>query len=195
MTAPLAPAWVVAGPPGSGKSVVGGLFLQRLSPVPAILDKDVMYGGFVATMLTAAHRPFGEREGDWYDQHIKVHEYAGMSATATLIRAYGCPVMLSAPFTQQTHHADEWQSFVAELGGDPVTLIWVRSDQETLRQRLIQRGLEQDREKLSRFGEFFSRAKVHDPPIVEHIAIDNRASCEVPLEDQVDQALKILQQK
>jgi hypothetical protein len=151
----------------------------------------VLFPGFVEEVLSAHGRPFGEREGPWYDRHVKLHEYGGMTAAARQIRGPGCPVMLVAPFTGQIRDPQRWLAWVDELGGDPVRLIWVRSDAATLRARLLARGTERDAGKLAAFDDFVTRMTPHLPPPVPHLEIDNTEGA-APLAAQADALVGIV---
>jgi predicted kinase len=165
--------WVVAGAPGAGKTTVATLLASRLDPPGAVIDKDTLFSGLVAEVLAAYGRPHGEREGDWYDEHVKVHEYGGMTAAAAQIRRARTPVVLVAPFTQQIRELSRWAAWVDQLGGDPVRLVWVRLDPALLHARLVARGRSLDSGKLADFEAFVTRIRSDEPPPVPHSTIDS----------------------
>lgn len=184
-----APVWVVAGAPGAGKSTIADLLLAQLSPTPAILDKDVLFAGFVREVQAAHDRGVGEREGPWYDAHVKVHEYAGMTAATAQIRAAGAPVMLVGPFTTAVRDPRAWAEWVAQLGGEPVHLVWVRCTEAVLRTRLVARDSRWDDAKLASWTEFVQRQRPDQPPPVRHTRIDNSGTRE-DLRRQVSQVVR-----
>ncbi len=180
-----ADALVVAGPVGAGKTYVADLLLVRLTPTPALLDKDTIYNPFDEALLAAAGRPLGEREGPWYDEHIKKYVYAGLTATAREIRSKGCSVLLSGPFTKPIHDATLWNTWVQDLGGGKVCLIWIKTDAQTLRQRLESRNSLRDTEKLRHFDDFVASMQLDTPPPVPHFSIDNRLTAPESLNAQI----------
>ena len=146
----------------------------------------------IAAILAAAGRAPGEREGPWYDDNIKVHEYQGLTATAREIRSHGCPVLLVGPFTRQIRDRAAWQEWTQQLGGGDVRLVWVSCDPEVLYQRLIARGSERDGAKLAAYAEFVERMRPDEPPPVPHSVIDNARSTSATLSDQIERLARTI---
>ena len=81
-------------------------------------------------------------------------------------------------------------SWVAELGGGTVHLVWIRSDEDTLRHRLSARGLARDSAKLAEFEEFCRNMRLGTAPAAPHVTVDNRLTAAASLDDQIATLLR-----
>lgn len=175
----------VAGPPASGKTVLGAALARRIGAT--LLDQDVLthpLTSVVADLLGA---------DDLDDVRLaaatRFARYETIHAAAVANLGVGNPVVLVAPFTGERRDPAAWRVVADRLtaaGGRPL-LVWLRVTPDLLRARMAGRAAGRDRGKLADLAAFLDRVDL-DPPAAAHLAVDAAA----PTADQVRAVLERL---
>lgn len=163
---------LVGGLPGSGKTFIGKALARRIGA--AYLDKDVVANGFVAALLVALGSHPADRESPVYVEHVRPLEYQTLLALGLDSLTASTPVVCSAPFLAE-FGSQPWLERVradAQARGASLLPLWVRSDLETVRDRIVRRGEARDSAKLRRWDEYASTVSI-DPPDPGIAVIDN----------------------
>lgn len=150
----------LVGPAGSGKSTASKLVAQRLGA--AYLDKDTVATGFTEALLTLAGTdPHGRDDNAFYQDHVMDLEYDTILNVATDNLTLGMSVVLDAPFGRYLGRDDFVTRTAARLGWGPdvdAVVVHIEVDGETIRRRLIDRGVDRDAWKLDHWDEFWAKA-------------------------------------
>lgn len=172
-------AWIVCGPPGSGKSVLGRALAIELGAT--LLDQDVATGPFttVVTSLVGAARD--DLDDPRVREAVGTAPYDVLFDLAAANLAPGRAVVLVAPFTRLLASAESVESVRARLA--PAELRVIRADcpPDELLRRLARRGAERDRRKLADPASFL---EVERTLAVSHRVVDTTR----PLAEQLVQA-------
>ena len=165
----------VIGIAGCGKSTIAKSLARQLGAV--YLDKDTVVTRFTEELLIRAGCSTGDRESDFYRQHVMPLEYQTLLDIGSENIRQGMPVVFDAPFgayfndvqyvtrTVQQAHWPEGRRVVLR----------VTVDKERNRQQLLARGLPRDVRKLEHWDEFWAAQQRMDCrwAAVEHYRLEN----------------------
>ncbi len=182
------PRYVVllAGPPASGKSVLGEALAGDTGA--ALLDQDVMTGP-LTTALSNALDAGGDLDHPLLRRATRQAAYDALLDTAVHNVEAGNSVVTVAPFTTERTDAAAWEKVRrrVERAGAEARLLWLDCPDEELLRRMRERSAVRDSSKLADTSAFLASPALR-PPTVEHAVIDATA----PLADQVRLARRAL---
>ncbi|WP_326681023.1 AAA family ATPase [Streptomyces sp. NBC_01237] len=180
---------LVGGYAGSGKTELAR-FVVQLTGWP-LLDKDPLTRPLVERLLVALGGDPNDRHTDLYRENVRPVEYDCLMQSAMANVKCGISTVLSAPFiAEMTDPA--WMERLANRAGAmgvDVYPIWVRCDEESMREYITFRSAARDGWKLQRWDEYTATIDLDLRPAVPHLVVDNRLGTAVSLADQARQAM------
>lgn len=184
---------LVGGFAGSGKTELAR-FLVELTGWP-LLDKDPLTRPLVERLLTALGGDPNDRHTGLYRENVRSVEYDCLMQSALANIRCGISTVLTAPFIAEMTDAD-WMRRLANrcssMGVD-VFPIWVRCDEESMREYITFRSAARDAWKLARWDEYMTSVNLELRPAVPHLIVDNRLGTAVSLADQARHAMRAVQ--
>lgn len=185
---------LVGGVPGSGKTYIGKLLSKTRS---IYIDKDTVTRAFTEKLLEALGSHKDDRESDIYANYVRDIEYEIMMKHAFENLGLHNNVVCSAPFIVQFND-DKWVSdaeFESEILDGELIKIWINVDEVTARERILARGADRDNGKLSNWDNYIASVQ-HSPPsnVKNLIVIDNTPSSDIPLSEQLESVIRIIEE-
>lgn len=159
---------LVTSPPASGKTYVSKELAKRLHGI-VYLDKDALIP-LSNRVFIAGGEPIN-RSSDFFEENIRNYEYDAILDIGVEALEYNDLVMINAPFTREVRNNDfilDLRQKLAKHGADLI-LIWVITDIEVCRKRMIARNSPRDTWKLENWDAYISRRdySVPDLPALE----------------------------
>lgn len=159
----------MTGAPASGKSTTAAELARLVGA--AVLDQDSMTNPLVDVVCNVIGA------SDYGDPRVaqltRDARYECLLQVASDCLHAGVPVVLIAPFTSEREVPAAWEhleSRLSEAGGQ-VRLVWIRLQSERLIERLVERGVARDADKISDPARYLASLNL-EPPRVAHIEID-----------------------
>lgn len=174
---------LVTSPPACGKTYISKKLAENLRHV-VYLDKDTLIP-LSKVIFEVAGEPYN-RSSDFFYKHIRDVEYVTILELAYEALKYDDIVLINAPFTSEVRDHDYIEGLKKKLVqmNTKLTVIWVQTDVEVCRQRMIARNSDRDTWKLQNWDEYIKGvnfnipAALDDPDVLDDLLIFKNSSDE-----------------
>lgn len=174
---------LVTSPPACGKTYISMKLAENLKHV-VYLDKDTLI-----TMSKVIFRVAGEpydRSSQFFKDNIRDVEYDCILELAYEALKYDDIVLINAPFTQEVRNSQWIDCLRKKLVqmNTKLTIVWVQTDVDVCKERMIKRNSDRDTWKLTHWDEYIKTvdfsipAALDDPDVVDDLLVFENSSDE-----------------
>ena len=186
---------LVTSPPASGKTFVSKQLAKRFHNI-VYLDKDALVP-LSNRIFIAAGEPIN-RSSQFFEDHVRNFEYDAILDIGFEALEYSDIVLINAPFTREVRD-DEYIKGLKEklaLHGAELTLIWIVTDIEITRLRMIERNSPRDTWKIANWEEYVAgrNYSVPDLPSLEDCLVKFYNSNDEEYNESMERISKFLLQ-
>lgn len=164
---------LVTSPPASGKTFIAKKLAGAI-PNCVYLDKDSVIV-LSRQIFKAAGEPF-DRSSPFFERQVRNPEYEAILQIALEALEFNDCVIVNAPFTRELRDTAWLERMRGKLAGQGARLriVWVHTELEVCRERMLARNSERDTWKLAHWEEYV-KSRDFNPPkgIPELVVIDN----------------------
>lgn len=181
---------LVTSPPACGKTYIAKNLAKALTNC-VYLDKDDLIV-LSKKIFEVANQPF-DRSSDFFHDWIRDAEYDAIMEIALDAIEYNDTVLLNAPFKKEIRD-DKWMENLRKKLTErdaELFLIWVNTDIEVVRKRMIRRNSDRDTWKIEHWDQYVATQDYSVPEnIPEMFVFDN--SNEAEFDVSMGKAVKVI---
>lgn len=146
---------LVTSPPACGKTYISKQLAKNLKHV-VYLDKDTLI--VLSKQIFAAANQEYNRSSEFFEKNIRDYEYQAIVDIALEALDYDDIVLINAPFTREIRDISYINDLKEKLRkkNAKLVVIWVQTDVEVCRQRMIERSSDRDTWKLNNWDKYIS---------------------------------------
>lgn len=181
---------LVTSPPACGKTFISKELAKALNHI-VYLDKDTIIP--LSNKIFEVANKENNRSSEFFETYVRDAEYVAIINLALEALDYEDKVLINAPFTREIHNIDYMKKLKEQVNEKDADLIvvWVDTDEEVCRQRMITRGSERDTWKLEHWDEYAATREFNLPEELTEVGVvDSLIIFHNSSEEEFDQSIK-----